>query len=100
MNKNNKKYIAILAVLITIFIITKSNNKIEKIINFFDIDSTEIVKIEISSFSDTLILESINNSWQITSPIEYLADQYQVKNFFDIVLNIETSSLPISESEP
>ena len=99
MNKNNKKYIAILAVLIAIFIITKTNNKTEKIINFFDVDSTKIAKIEISSFSDTLILESVNNSWQITSPIEYMADQYQVENFFNKVLKVETSSLPISESE-
>ncbi|OPX26070.1 MAG: hypothetical protein B1H06_06230 [Candidatus Cloacimonas sp. 4484_143] len=99
MNKNNKKYIAILAALIAIFIITQTNDKTEKIINFFDVDSVDIARIELSTISDTLTLAYKNNEWMITSPIEYQANKYQVENFFKKVLNVQTSSLPISESE-
>jgi Domain of unknown function (DUF4340) len=99
MNKNNKKYIAILAALIAIFIITQTNNKTEKIINFFDVDSVDIARIELSTISDTLTIAYQNNEWMITNPIEYKATQYQVENFFKKVLNVQTSSLPISESE-
>lgn len=99
MNKNNKKYIAILAVLIAIFIITKVNNKTEKIINFFDIDSVDVVKFVFQNANGSLTIEKINESWQIVDPIQYNADQIKVGNIFDRVLKSQTSSLPLSESE-
>jgi uncharacterized membrane protein YciS (DUF1049 family) len=99
MNKNNKKYIVILIVLIAIFIITKTNNKTEKIIGFFDVDSTEIAKIEISSLTDTLVMAKVNEEWQIEKPLEYKADQIRVENFFKKVMKVETSNLPVSESK-
>lgn len=99
MNKNNRKYIAVLAVLIAIFIITKTNDKTEKIINFFDVDSMKIARIELSTLIDTLVMAKVNDAWQIEKPIEYTADQIRVENFFKKVMKAETSNLPVSESK-
>ena len=99
MNKTNRKHVAILAALIAIFIITKTNDKKEKIINFFDVDSAKIAKIEITSFTDTLIIAKVNDDWQIEKPIEYQVDKYRLENFFKNILNAETSNLPVSESK-
>jgi len=98
MNKTNRKYVAILAVLIAIFIITKTNDKKEKIINFFDVDSLKIARIELSSTKDTLILSKVNDNWIIEKPFEFQADQYRLERFFKNVLQSETSNLPVSES--
>ncbi|MDO9578319.1 MAG: DUF4340 domain-containing protein [Candidatus Cloacimonadales bacterium] len=98
MNKSNRKYIVILIVLIAIFIIIKTNNKTEKIINFFDVDSMKIARIELSTVKDTLLMAKVNDTWMIEKPLEYTADQIRVENFFKRVLKSETSSLPVSES--
>lgn len=99
MNKNNKIYLIILAVLVILFLITKMNNKTEKIINFFDIDSVKIAKFSIKDAKGEITLEKMNDSWQITDPIIYQADQAKIGNIFERVLIAQTSSLPLSDKE-
>ncbi|MCF7793414.1 MAG: DUF4340 domain-containing protein [Candidatus Cloacimonetes bacterium] len=99
MNKNNKIYLIILAVLVVLFLITKMNNKTEKIIDFFDVDSVKIAKFSVTDANGTITLQNVNGSWEITDPIQYKADQAKVENVFDKVLNAKTSSLPLSDSQ-
>jgi hypothetical protein len=99
MNKNNKIYLIILAVLVILFLITKMNNKTEKIINFFDVDSVKIAKFSIKDAKGEITLEKMNDSWQITDPINYQADQVKIENIFKRVLIAQTSSLPLSDKE-
>ncbi len=99
MNKKQKIYIGILIVLVIVFLITKMSNNVEKRIRFFQADSAKIKTIEISNIKDTLRLSKSNGDWMLVYPMEYPADEYQIKNIFVKVLKVETSNLPISENE-
>lgn len=99
MNKKQKIYIGILIVLVIVFLITKMSNNVEKRILFFQADPAKIKTIEISNIKDTLRLSKHNDDWMLVFPMEYPANEYQIKNLFAKVLKVETSNLPISESE-
>ena len=99
MNKKQKIYIGILAVLVIVFLLTKIDNNVEKRIPFFQADSVKIASIEISNIKDTLKLSKLNGTWKIVYPFEKEANEYQIQNIFTKVLNVTASSLPISESE-
>jgi len=99
MNKKQKISIVILAVLIILFMITKLNDKTERRISFFDVDSVQVDKIEIVAIGDTLLLVKSSIGWMLSHPIEYPVNPYKMKQFFEDVLKVETSNLPISEEE-
>jgi len=99
MNKKNLISVGILAILIIVFIITKTHNYKEKRINFFDVDSSKIKVIELITNEDTLKLVNNSQGWMIDYPIKYKTVKRKIDDFFAKVLKAETSSIPISESK-
>ena len=99
MNKKQKISIVVLAVLIILFMITKLNDKTERRISFFDVDSIQVQKIEIITAGDTLLLAKSSSGWMLSYPIEYPISLRKMEQFFEDVLKAETSNLPISEEE-
>ncbi len=98
MNKKNLIPIVVLALLIIIFVITKLNDKTERRINFFRFDSIQVYAIEITSSEDTLKLAKIDNNWMIEYPVNYPPVKLKIDDIFKKVLQVETSSIPITES--
>ena len=98
MNKNNLKYLAILAVLIIIYLITQMSDNTEKRIEFFGVDSADIAVFELSNTEDTLKVKKIEGQWMVIDPLEYEASSNKIDNIFSKVINIETSKMPISEN--
>jgi len=99
MNKKNLTALIILAVLIVIYMLTKLNNRTEKLISFFDIDSSRVTAIEISTSEDTLKLVKINDKWMIDYPVKYEPEKRKIDDIFGKVLKAKTSKIPISESK-
>ena len=98
MNKKNLIPIIILALLIIVFVITKLNDKTERRINFFRFDSTQVYAIEIATQEDTLKLTKIDNNWMIDYPLNYPPAKLKIDDIFKKVLQVETSSIPITET--
>ncbi|MBC8415853.1 MAG: DUF4340 domain-containing protein [Candidatus Cloacimonetes bacterium] len=99
MNKKQKISIVVLVILIILFLITKLNDKTERRISFFDIDSVLVEKIEIIAAGDTLLLAKSSSGWMLSYPIEYPISPQKMEQFFEDVMKVETSNLPISEEE-
>jgi len=99
MNKKQKISIVVLIILIILFMITKLNDKTERRISFFDVDSIQVEKIEIIAAGDTLLLAKNANDWILLHPIEYPISPRKMEQFFKDVMKVETSNLPISEEE-
>jgi len=82
MNKSIKILLAVFAVLIAVyFLFFRTGEKVstEKIdAKLFVADSSKIDKIEIVKTGETVVLEKINNQWQLTKPINYPADTTNV----------------------
>jgi len=82
MNKTIKILLAVFAVLIAVyFLFFRTGEKVstEKIdAKLFVADSSKIDKIEIVKTGETVVLEKINNQWQLTKPINYPADTTNV----------------------
>lgn len=78
MNKSIKILLAVFAILIALyFLFFRSGEKVstEKIdAKLFVADSSKIDKIEIVKNSETVVLEKVNNQWNLTKPINYPAD--------------------------
>jgi len=98
MNKKNLISIIVLALLIIVFVITKLNDKTERRINFFRFDSTQVYAIEITAQEDTLKLAKIDDVWMIDYPLNYPPAKLKIDDIFQKVLQVETSSIPITES--
>ena len=99
MNKKQKLSIVVLVILIILFMITKLNDKTERRISFFDVDSIQVEKIEIIAAGDTLLLAKSSTGWMLSHPVEYPISPRKMEQFFKDVLKVETSNLPISEEE-
>ncbi|OQX71131.1 MAG: hypothetical protein B6D62_02660 [Candidatus Cloacimonas sp. 4484_275] len=99
MNKKNLTALIILVVLIVIYMLTKLNNKTEKLISFFDVDSSKVAAIEISTAEDTLKLVKTDGKWMIDYPVKYEPEKRKIDDIFGKVLKAKTSKIPISESK-
>ncbi len=99
MNKKNLSYIVILVFLVIIFIIIKTNDKTEKRISFFNVDSVMISAIEIFNTTDTLKLVKTENRWMIDYPVKYPTTQRKITEIFDKVIKAECSNIPVTELE-
>jgi len=99
MNKKNLIPIIVLVVLVIIFALTKTKNYTEKRIQFFGIDSIKIGAIELITVDDTLKLAKVNGEWLIDYPIQYPPVPRKMEDIFGKVLTVETSKIPVSESE-
>ncbi|MFO7896656.1 MAG: DUF4340 domain-containing protein [Candidatus Cloacimonadales bacterium] len=95
---NNKVLIGILLILVLLFVFTQLDNRQEKKIDFFQVDSTRIAQIELSSGSDRLVLQKDADNWQLIYPMQSELDQKHLQQLFQQGLGAQTSSLPISES--
>jgi len=98
MSKSNKIYLGILIVLVIIFLITKMNDKTEKIVRFFTVDSTDVIKIAITDLQGNVVIDRTDGMWKITDPIQYPSDETRVNNMFSKLINAETSNLPLTDS--
>lgn len=82
MNKSIKILLAVFAILIAVyFLFFRSGEKVstEKIdAKLFVADSSKIDKIEIVKNNETVVLEKVNNQWNLTKPINYPADTTNV----------------------
>jgi len=96
MNKKNFISIAVLAVLVILFIVTKMDNNTERIINFFEADSAEVTGFKLQTLNDTIRLAKEGDTWMITSPVKYPATPRKIESLFNKVLTAETSSEPVS----
>ena len=85
--------------LVAVFFIIKSNEKVEKRFDFFGVDSVELKGIEIYSDSDTIKLKKEADNWMITYPIYYKPQDRKIKNIYDKVITVETSTNPVAETE-
>ncbi|MDY6916234.1 MAG: DUF4340 domain-containing protein [Candidatus Cloacimonadota bacterium] len=99
MNKKKLPSIVILVVLVVFYIIIQLNKSTEKRIDFFEVDSTQIAGIKISSLEDTIQIKKNNGTWMIVEPIEYKAADNMVKAIFDNVLSIEASKTPLADKK-
>jgi uncharacterized protein DUF4340 len=99
MNKKSIAYVAVLVILIIVFLIIKTNDRTERRIRFFDADSASIASIEISTITDTIILVKEIDNWIIDYPVHYPIEARKITDLFDKVMQVETSNLPVSESE-
>ena len=98
MSKNNKILITILVIVIAIFAFTKLDNKTEKKINFFDVDSILIKKIEIKNGDEQIVLQKENSVWKMILPKVSELEDKAIARLFESGLNVTASSLPVSES--
>ncbi|MBN1327068.1 MAG: DUF4340 domain-containing protein [Candidatus Cloacimonetes bacterium] len=99
MNKKNYMPILILIILVIAFIIIRSNDKTEKRIRFFPVDSVRVAVVEIIAKDDTLRIEKQDDQWMITYPVKYPPETRKITELFSKVLKVETSNIPVSESE-
>ena len=98
MNKKTRNYLVILIVLVALFVIIKSNDKTEVRVRFFDVDSSDVAKIVLTSAEDTLHLALEGDSWMIEQPVKYPAKEDKIKDLFSKVLTVEMSKTPLSIS--
>jgi len=99
MNKKSTIYLAVLIILVIVFLIIKTKDKTERRIRFFDVDSARIGAIEIYTLEDTLKLVRTVDKWMIDHPVKFPPTTRKIKDLFDRVIPVETSQIPVSESE-
>ncbi|MCD4651727.1 MAG: DUF4340 domain-containing protein [Candidatus Cloacimonetes bacterium] len=99
MKKNNLILLGVLVVLIILFLISRTRDHVEQRDLFFDVDSTQVAGIRLSNVTDTLRLSLNNGKWMLMEPIEFPANEHSINGFFDRVLAVDTSSMPVSESQ-
>jgi len=99
MNKKSTLYIAVLVILIIAFLIINSNDKTERRVRFFEVDSTRIAAIEISTMKDTLKLVKDGDVWMIDYPVNFPPADQKIADLLEKVIKVETSNIPVSESQ-
>ncbi|MCD6181873.1 MAG: DUF4340 domain-containing protein [Candidatus Cloacimonetes bacterium] len=99
MTKKNTTLLLLLVALVFVFMLTRLNNPTERKMRLFNVDSLKIATISIFDAADSLSLHKDGDAWRLTAPVEYKANEHQMKNFFEKVFNAETSKTAISESD-
>jgi len=99
MNNKSKIYIGVLVILIIVFMVIRSNDRTERRERFFEVDSTRIAAIEIFTLSDTIKLVRNEAEWMIDYPVKYPPVKQKIADLFGKVIKVETSNIPVSESE-
>lgn len=97
MNKKNLLLLALVIVLAVVFWFSRDLEYEENRINFFNIDSTKIAQVEITSSFDTLKFAKKNDNWMIEFPKPLRMNEKQVSKFFAKFIGVSVSELPISE---
>ena len=99
MNKQNRIYLIILAVLAIIFVISKLDTNKEKRFKFFIADSNSVARLEITLEADTLHLVKQGSDWKIEYPVKWDMQAGKMDKIYETVLTAETSTIPVSENE-
>jgi hypothetical protein len=99
MNKRNRLYLIILVVLVLLFVITRLNNRTEKIISFFKFDFSRISSFSLEDTNGRINFLKTGENWQITEPIDYAADDIRVNDLLEKLMTAKTSNLPLAEGE-
>jgi hypothetical protein len=100
MSKNNVILIILLLILVVaLFVIRFTSDTREKRVRFFDINPEKISQIEIVSARDTLVVSHDGIEWSIEYPFYFQIAENRLDSFFDQVLSVETSSMPVALSE-
>lgn len=60
--------------------------------NFIDIDTSTLDKIELTTSSGTTVLEKTNEGWELTSPLQYPANQTNVQTLLTKLEDFKTDS--------
>lgn len=102
MNKSIRILLIVFVALIAIYFLffrggdRESTNKIDA--KLFVADSSKIDKIEIVKNNETIVLEKVNNVWNITKPVNYPADTNAVmpmlKDLKNFMVESEVSDKP------
>jgi len=98
MKRNNIIYLAILAILIIVFMLSKCKDNIEKRQPLFSIKQADVQKFEIVSTADTLLVAMVDNVWMVTYPRYTPAKDTQMTRFFDEFLKLTISTLSVTDN--
>ncbi|MBN2460098.1 MAG: DUF4340 domain-containing protein, partial [Candidatus Cloacimonetes bacterium] len=99
MNKKNILPIIVLVILVVVYVIIRTNDRTEKRVRFFQVDSLQLGFFEIFSGEDSLKLSWEEDQWMIVSPVYFPPADNKIADFFQKILPVGTSSIPISETE-
>lgn len=97
MFKKTIQLLIILGILFAIFYYMKHEQRTEKEISFFDIDSTRIAKLEFQSKNEKVTIQKINGRWILSNPIKWEVSSDQIKLFFSKALKVQVTKTPMSE---
>ena len=98
LNKRNIILFCVLVALLLLWQLSKSKENVERKIEVFKINSSDILRIEFIQPADTLIIAFEDNRWRITHPQDAPVNQDQLDRFFENYLALTHSSNFISES--
>jgi hypothetical protein len=100
MNKQTWIYLGVLTVLVGLytFIVQPHGAKKERVSALFGIDSTEVVKIEITDPGNSIKLERSGKTWRLTAPANAGVDPKRVSDFMQKVVMAERSDVLLAES--
>jgi len=98
MNKRNILWLAVLAILVLVFFLSKGKDNVEKRKPFINTKQADILKIEIAQPADTLSMALENGLWNITSPRIMPVKETQIKRLWDEFLPLTVSSLSVTDS--
>jgi hypothetical protein len=100
MSKNNRILILLLAVLTALFFIVRhSTDHTEKRARLFDFNHNDLTAVEMITARDTLRISRQDFTWVIEYPFYFDVNQSRLDSFFDQVLPVEKSSIPVAFSE-
>lgn len=97
MSKKTLQLILVFSALLVVFLVIRLQNRSDKEIPFFDVDSVRIGHLEMTAQNETIVLTKIGDQWKLTNPIAWDVNQEQLKMFFSKVLKVKVTRTPMSE---
>lgn len=98
MKKSHWITLIVLILLVSIYFLAKARQPVEKEIRFFKADSVQVAKIELTSPKDTIIVVKDKDAYRLSYPLDWEANDIQLKMFFEKILPIKVSTIPMSEA--
>ena len=99
MNKKNLALIGLLILLVVMYKLSQTKEKIEEQIAFFNADSTSIASFKIYNKDDTLKIAKKGTTWKMVEPVNYPANVSKVKELIKLISTVRTSNIPIAEAK-
>jgi len=99
MSKNkNIIWLAVLAILVLVFFLSKGKDNVEKRKPFIATKQADILKIQITQPADSLHMALENGQWNITTPRIMPVKETQLKRLWDEFLPLTVSTLSVTDS--